>query len=196
MSRLARLLIRYFFQGIIVVSPFAITVWATYSIFDVIDTQIPDLPRGVGFLLIIGSLITLGWFASTFFISKFLFDLFDSLLERTPFIKFIYTSVKDVVESFMGEKRKFNKPVLVKIRTQPEIFQIGFKTQKELAHLGHANKVAVYIPHSYAVSGMLMIVDQENVTPLDMDPADAMKMAVSGGIAGYNDEKKPEEPHA
>jgi uncharacterized membrane protein len=43
---------------------------------------------------------------------------------------------------------------------------------------------------------MLMIVDQENVTPLDMDPADAMKMAVSGGIAGYNDEKKPEEPHA
>jgi uncharacterized membrane protein len=196
MSRLARLLIRYFFQGIIVVSPFAITVWATYSIFDVIDKQIPDLPRGVGFLLIIGSLIALGWFASTFFISKFLFDLFDSLLERTPFIKFIYTSVKDVVESFMGEKRKFNKPVLVKIRTQPEIFQIGFKTQKELSHLGHANKVAVYIPHSYAVSGMLMIVDQENVTPLDMDPADAMKMAVSGGIAGYNDEKKPEEPHA
>jgi uncharacterized membrane protein len=196
MSRLARLLIRYFFQGIIVVSPFAITVWATYSIFDVIDKQIPDLPRGVGFLLIISSLITLGWFASTFFISKFLFDLFDNLLERTPFIKFIYTSVKDVVESFMGEKRKFNKPVLVKIRTQPEIYQIGFKTQKELSQLGHANKVAVYIPHSYAVSGMLMIVDKENVTPLDMDPADAMKMAVSGGIAGYNDETKTEEPQA
>jgi uncharacterized membrane protein len=179
-----------------VVSPFAITVWATYSIFDVIDKQIPDLPRGVGFLLIIGSLIALGWFASTFFISKFLFDLFDNLLERTPFIKFIYTSVKDVVESFMGEKRKFNKPVLVKIRTQPEIYQIGFKTQKELSQLGHANKVAVYIPHSYAVSGMLMIVDKENVTPLDMDPADAMKMAVSGGIAGYNDETKTEEPQA
>jgi uncharacterized membrane protein len=198
MSRLARLLIRYFFQGIIVVSPIAITVWATYSIFDVIDKQIPDVPRGVGFLLIISSLITLGWFASTFFISKFLFDLFDSLLERTPFIKFIYTSVKDVVESFMGEKRKFNKPVLVKIRTQPEIFQIGFKTQKELAQLGHANKVAVYIPHSYAVSGMLMIVDKENVTPLDMDPADAMKMAVSGGIAGYNDDFKTQapQPHA
>jgi len=198
MSRFARLLIRYFFQGIIVVSPIAITVWATYSIFDVIDKQIPDVPRGVGFLLIISSLITLGWFASTFFISKFLFDLFDSLLERTPFIKFIYTSVKDVVESFMGEKRKFNKPVLVKIRTQPEIFQIGFKTQKELAQLGHANKVAVYIPHSYAVSGMLMIVDKENVTPLDMDPADAMKMAVSGGIAGYNDDFKTQapQPHA
>lgn len=98
----------------------------------------------------------------------------------------------------MGEKRKFNKPVLVKIRTQPEIFQIGFKTQKELAQLGHANKVAVYIPHSYAVSGMLMIVDKENVTPLDMDPADAMKMAVSGGIAGYNDDFKTQapQPHA
>jgi uncharacterized membrane protein len=196
MSRFARLLIRYFFQGIIVVSPIAITVWATYSIFDVIDKQIQGVPRGVGFLLIISSLVFLGWLANTFFISKFLIDLFDNLLERTPFIKFIYTSVKDVVESFMGEKRKFNKPVLVKIRTQPEIFQIGFKTQKELSQLGHANKVAVYIPHSYAVSGMLMIVDKENVTPLDMDPADAMKMAVSGGIAGYNDETKTEEPQA
>lgn len=194
MRRLPRLLIRYFFQGIIVVSPIAITVWATYSIFDIIDKQIPDVPRGVGFLLIISSLIALGWLANTFFISKFLIDLFDNLLERTPFIKFIYTSVKDVVESFMGEKRKFNKPVLVKIRTQPEVFQIGFKTQKELSKLKLEGKVAVYLPHAYAVSGMLMIVDEENVTPLDMDPADAMKMAVSGGIAGYNDEAKPDEP--
>lgn len=193
MSRLARLLIKYFFQGIIVISPIAVTIWATYSIFDVIDKQIPDVPRGVGFLLIVGSLIALGWLANTFFISKLLIDLFDNLLEKTPFIKFIYTSVKDVVESFMGEKRKFNKPVLVKIRTQPEVFQIGFMTQKELDKLGLTGKVAVYIPHSYAVSGMLMIVDKENVTRLDMDPADAMKMAVSGGIAGYNDDNKPKE---
>jgi uncharacterized membrane protein len=188
MRKLAALLLRYFFQGIIIISPIAVTAWAAYSIFDIIDTQIPFMPRGVGFLIVISSLIVLGWLGSTFFVWKFLIDFFDNILERTPFLKFIYGSVKDVVESFMGDKKKFNKPVLVKIRINPEVYQIGFITQKNLSKLGFENKVAVYMPHSYAVSGMLVIVDKENVTPLDINPSDAMKMAVSGGVTGYDDE--------
>lgn len=191
MRKLAALLLRYFFQGIIIISPIAVTAWAAYSIFDIIDTQIPSMPRGVGFLIVISSLIVLGWLGSTFFVWKFLIDFFDNILERTPFLKFIYGSVKDVVESFMGDKKKFNKPVLVKIRINPEVYQIGFITQKNLSKLGFENKVAVYMPHSYAVSGMLVIVDKENVTPLDINPSDAMKMAVSGGVTGYDDELDP-----
>lgn len=189
MRKFASLILRYFFQGIIIVSPIAVTAWAAYSIFDVVDTQIPSLPRGVGFLIVIGSLIVLGWLGSTFFVWKFLIDFFDNILERTPFLKFIYSSVKDVVESFMGDKKKFTQPVLVKMRISPEVFQIGFITQKDLSKLGLANKVAVYLPHSYAVSGFLVIVDKDNITPLDINPADAMKMAVSGGITGYNDDE-------
>jgi uncharacterized membrane protein len=161
-------------------------------IFDIIDTQIPSMPRGVGFLIVISSLIVLGWLGSTFFVWKFLIDFFDNILERTPFLKFIYGSVKDVVESFMGDKKKFNKPVLVKIRINPEVYQIGFITQKNLSKLGFENKVAVYMPHSYAVSGMLVIVDKENVTPLDINPSDAMKMAVSGGVTGYDEDIEAE----
>jgi Uncharacterized conserved protein len=78
----------------------------------------------------------------------------------------------------------------VKIRINPEVFQIGFMTQKDLSKLGFTDKVAVYLPHAYAVSGVLVIVDKENVTPLDMNPTDAMKMAVSGGVTGYQDEEK------
>lgn len=189
MNRIIRYLIKYLFQGIIIISPIAVTAWAIYSIFDIIDTQIPSVPRGVGFLIIIGSLMLLGWLGSTFFAWKILLDFFDTLLEKTPFVKFIYTSVKDVVESFMGEKRKFTKPVLVKIRTSPEVLQVGFITQKDLSKIGFDTKVAVYMPHAYAISGMLVIVDIENITPLDMNPTDAMKMAVSGGVAGYNEEE-------
>jgi uncharacterized membrane protein len=192
MRKLAALLLRYFFQGIIIISPIAVTAWAAYSIFDIIDTQIPSMPRGVGFLIVISSLIVLGWLGSTFFVWKFLIDFFDNILERTPFLKFIYGSVKDVVESFMGDKKKFNKPVLVKIRINPEVYQIGFITQKNLSKLGFENKVAVYMPHSYAVSGMLVIVDKENVTPLDINPSDAMKMAVSGGVTGYDEDIEAE----
>ena len=192
MRKLAALLLRYFFQGIIIISPIAVTAWAAYSIFDIIDTQIPSMPRGVGFLIVISSLIVLGWLGSTFFVWKFLIYFFDNILERTPFLKFIYGSVKDVVESFMGDKKKFNKPVLVKIRINPEVYQIGFITQKNLSKLGFENKVAVYMPHSYAVSGMLVIVDKENVTPLDINPSDAMKMAVSGGVTGYDEDIEAE----
>ena len=188
MRKIAALILRYFLQGIIIISPIAVTVWAAYSIFDIIDTRIPYVPRGVGFLIIISSLIIIGWLGSTFFIWKFLINFFDSVLERTPFLKFIYSSVKDVVESFMGDKKKFTKPVLVKIRINPEIFQIGFITQNDLAKIGLIDKVAVYLPHSYAVSGVLVIVDIANVSAIDMNPSDAMKMVVSGGMTGYEEE--------
>lgn len=191
MRKLARYILKYFFQGIIIISPIAITAWAAYSIFDFVDSKIPYLPRGLGFLLIIVSLIIIGWLGSTFFIWKFLIEFFDGILERTPFIKFIYTSVKEVVESFMGDKRKFTKPVLVRVRNNPEIFQIGFITQKDLSKLGLEDKVAVYMPHSYAVSGFLYIVNSQDVIYLkNTNPADAMKMAVSGGVAGYDDEEE------
>lgn len=189
MRKVAALLLRYFLQGLIIISPIAITAWAAYSIFDFIDTKIPSMPRGLGFVIIIISLVIIGWLGSTFLIWKVLIDFFDNILERTPFLKFIYTSVKDVVESFMGDKKKFTKPVLVKVRIQPEIFQIGFITQKDLHNINLPGKVAVYLPHSYAVSGLVYIVDAASVQPLSMNPADAMKMAVSGGIAGYDDDK-------
>ena len=189
MRYVAKLFVRYFFQGIIIIAPIAITVYAAYSIFDLIDTQIPNLPRGLGFLIVILSLILIGWLGSTFFIWKFMIEFFDTILERTPFLKFIYTSVKEVVESFMGDKRKFTKPVLVKVRTQPELFQLGFITQSDLQKMGMPGKIAVYLPHAYAISGYMVITDRENITPVDMNPADAMKMAVSGGVAGFEEEE-------
>lgn len=100
-----------------------------------------------------------------------------------------------MVESFMGDKKKFTKPVLVKVRKDPEIFQIGFVTQEDLSKIGMKGKLAVYMPHSYAVSGYLFIVSADQVTPLDMNPADAMKMAVSGGVAGYEEEDVAEKLH-
>ncbi len=188
MRKIAALVLRYFFQGIIIISPITITGWAAYSIFDFVDTKIPNLPRGLGFLVVIASLIVIGWLGSTFFVWKFLIGFFDGILERTPFLKFIYTSVKEVVESFMGDKKKFNKPVMVRVRKEPEIRQIGFITQTDLSKLNMPGRVAVYMPHSYAVSGFMYIVQAEDVLPLDMNPSDAMKMAVSGGMAGYGDD--------
>ena len=195
MRKLARFLLRNFLQGIIIISPIAVTIWAAYSIFDLIDIELPFVSkvRGLGFLIVVSSLVLIGWLGSTFLVWKFLIELFDSLLERTPFLKFIYTSVKEVVEGFMGDKRKFTKPVLVKMRTTPEVFQIGFVTQEDLHGIGLGDRIAVYMPHSYAVSGVVVIVERSSVENLDMNPADAMKMAVSGGAAGYGEDHHEEQ---
>lgn len=179
---------RYLLQGVIILSPIFITVYIAYALFDFFDTLIPGVPRGLGFLIVLLTLILIGWLGSRFLIWRILIDTFDRLLEKTPFLKIIYTSVKDFAEGFMGEKRKFTKPVLIRMSTNPEIHRVGFVTQKDLSTIGLHGKRMVYIPHSYNFSGNLFIVDAENVSPLDMKAGDAMKLAVSGGVAGFNEE--------
>lgn len=92
----------------------------------------------------------------------------------------------------MGDKKKFTHPVLVKMRNNPDVYQMGFITQNDLSKLNLNEKVAVYLPHSYAVSGVLVFVDKDNITPVKMNPADAMKMVVSGGVTGYDDDENDE----
>ncbi len=195
---LAKKIIKYLLQGIIIVAPVAITCYLIYWLFSSLDNLIPLFTKrdvfgnvignnyGLGVLIIIVSLIVIGYL-STNFITRKLFNIFDDLLEKAPGVKLIYSSVKDFFEAFAGDKRKFTKPVLVRIRNNPEIFQVGFLTQENLDYLHLDNKVAVYMPHSYAVSGYMLIVNREDITPLhNISSGDAMKMAVSGGVAGYD----------
>jgi uncharacterized membrane protein len=125
-----------------------------------------------------------------FFIGRMLFDAFDYLLQHIPGIRYLYSSIKDVMDSFVGDKKRFNKPVWVCTNTQPEVWRIGFMTQKDMAHLGMHGKSAVYLPHSYAISGYVIIVDEKSIRPITkMTAPEAMKFAVSGGVAGLEEEK-------
>jgi len=183
MRNVAALLFRSFLKGLIVLAPIAITCYLVYVIFNSVDQLIPWVPRGLGFLIIIGSVTIIGYLGTRFFIGKALFDFFDHLLERTPGIKYVYTSVKDVMSSFVGDKKRFNQPVWVRTVAEPELWRIGFLTQPDMEYLGLEGKVAVYLPHSYAISGWVVIVDAMNVKPVvSMSAAEAMKFAVSGGI--------------
>ena len=114
-------------------------------------------------------------------------DTFDYILEHTPGIKFIYTSLKDVMTSFVGDKKKFNQPVLIKTSNEPDVWRIGFLTQSDLSSVGFPNYVSVYLPHSYAVSGWVVFVLATNIVILNnVTAAQAMKFAVSGGVAGFH----------
>ena len=104
-------------------------------------------------------------------------------MDRTPVVKLVYSSVRDLLNAFVGKEKKFNQPVLVKVNTVSELEKVGFLTQEDLSDLNILDKVAVYFPHSYNFSGELFIVPKELVRPFHMAPSEAMKFIVSGGIA-------------
>jgi uncharacterized membrane protein len=187
-------ILQYLIQGILVVAPVAITAYFIYWFVSSIDNWLPiftekdDLGRpttrnyGLGFLIIAVALVVIGFLSSNF-LTKRIFNLFDDWLERTPGIKFIYSSVKDFFEAFAGNKRKFNKAVLVSI-IQPDIYQVGFITDEDAGDFGLKDYVSVYIPQSYAFAGHLFIVPKTKIRPVEhISAGDALKYAVSGGIA-------------
>lgn len=183
MRRLAALFFRSFLKGLIILAPIALTAYIIYWVFFKVDRLIPWVYPGIGFIIVISTVTIIGYLGTRFFIGKALFDFFDHLLERTPGIKFIYSSIKEVMSSFVGDKKRFNRPVWVRTHLSPEQWRIGFLTQHDMGYLGMEEKVAVYLPHSYAISGWVIVVEAENVKAVTtMSAAEAMKFAVSGGI--------------
>lgn len=202
-------LFQYFLQGLIILAPIAITIWAVTSLFNFVDNILPDLIEriapnllpndttgqpikipGLGSVVVILVVIGVGYVSSSFIVGR-LVELFDKVLERTPGIKIIYTTVKDFFEAFAGNKRKFDRSVLVSIEA-PDVWRVGFITQDDVTEFGLQEYVAVYVPQSYAFAGHLYFVKKERIRLLtDISSADAMKFAISGGVTEIDDEEEP-----
>ena len=187
-------LLNYFFQGLLVVIPIAVTIFVIYKIITWIDNllpfQIPVKLPGIGevsipclgILTIVIAVTAFGYLAK-FFVANPFFVLLERILERTPLLKIIYTSVKDLIEAFVGEKKRFNQPVLVTVNKESGVQRIGFITQKDLSVLGiSSHKMAVYLPFSYGFNGQLLIVPAENVEKIDASGTEMMKFVISGGV--------------
>jgi len=185
-----RLFLRSFIQGLIIIGPFAITVWLIWYIVFSIDNIIPSVSEkfpGLIFFTVIFGTTFIGFFGNKFIIGRLIVDGVDYVLEHIPGIKFIYTSLKDVLGSFVGDKKKFNVPVWVKTNENPEIWRMGFLTQSDMSVVNLDQMVAVYLPHSYAVSGWVIVTKYNNIKEVTgMSSAEAMKFAVSGGVAGFH----------
>jgi len=183
-------LIRYFFQGLLLISPLAITIYAIVVSLEFVDgLLIKYLTKLIGFripglgLLIIFTFITLiGVLGSSILIKPILNSL-DKLISQAPLVKIIYTSIKDFMSAFVGKDKKFTEPVLVKMNRESDIEKLGFITQHDLTLLGiDSGKVAVYLPHSYNFSGNLFIVPAINVTPIKANSTEVMKFIVTAGV--------------
>jgi uncharacterized membrane protein len=182
---LARRIVNYVLNGLLIAVPVAVTCYVIFKIFLFLDHLIPGERKypGIGIVLLLIILIVLGW-AGTKFINEPIKKRLDKLLDRIPLIKTVYKSMTDVLGAFVGSKKRFDRPVLVKLSTEMDVEVIGFITDEDLSDLGNFSKekVAVYMPMSYSISGHLIIVPRKNVSPIDKNAVDVMKYVISGGV--------------
>ena len=175
-------ILNYFFQGFLFIAPITITLYIIYISVLFVDGLIPlDIP-GLGILIIFAGITVIG-FLGSFLIRTPLSYFVNKMFERIPLVKILYSSLKDLMSAFVGQKKKFNEPVMVRLSTENTIFKLGFITERDLSMLGiREGMVAVYLPHSYNFSGNLFIVPAENVIPIKAPSSEFMKFIVSGGI--------------
>jgi len=192
---LAKRIIQYFFQGVIVIAPIAVTIYFVFWLFTAVDSILPNIfgsvvpgeegahhIPGAGILMMVIIMILIGWASSSFVISHFI-DLLGAALEKTPGVKLIYSSVKDFLKAFSGSKKKFDKPVLVNVDST-DVWRMGFITQNDASQFDLVEHVVVYVPFSYAISGMTYFVPKTNIRLVNetISSAEAMKFVISGGV--------------
>lgn len=173
---------RYFFEGLIVLLPLSATIYFLYWIFITVDGLFNFEIPGIGFLITIGIIFLSGIIASSILTRGFV-GLIHDLFGKLPLIKIIYSSIKDLIEAFVGDKKKFNKPVLVQASEWSGIELLGFVTEENLHLLGETEKVAVYIPQAYNFAGNLILVPKSNVKYIDAKAQEVMTFIVSGGLS-------------
>jgi uncharacterized membrane protein len=184
--------LKYFLRGLLVFVPIGVTIFILVYVFNGLDAlfsvllpfiKYTGLRLFVGLVVTIGGIFLIGLFASNF-VGKKLFGLLDKVFTNVPLVKMLYNAIRDLVEAFAGEKKKFDKPVLVTLGTSSYAKIIGFMTRENLDNLGLKDHVAVYLPQSYNFAGNVLIFPKEAVKSLDIESSEVMTFIVSGGVAG------------
>ncbi|HEY9081954.1 MAG: DUF502 domain-containing protein [Flavobacteriales bacterium] len=184
-----KLFLKYFFRGLLYAAPVTITIYIIIELFKFFDGLIPvgiNVP-GMGFLVLIVAITVLGVVGSSIILEP-LKSQFNQILDKAPLLKTIYSSVKDLLSAFVGSKKSFDKPVLVKMNKDSNLEKLGFVTVEDLKKIGVTDdRIGVYLPHSYNFSGNFFIVPASQVTPVkDVKSADFMKFIVSGGVTKFD----------
>lgn len=176
-----RRLAGYFLRGLVIIAPLALTVYVCFSIVTAVDGLVPISVPGAGFVITV-ALITLVGALGSNVIAASLVALIDRLLERLPFVRLLYGTAKDFFGAFVGDRKRFDTAVIVTLYPGSEAKALGFMTRRDVDLFGLVDHVAVYLPHSYAFTGQLLLVPAQHVTIVQAGSAELMTFIVSGGV--------------
>lgn len=194
MNRIGKALLNYLIKGLLIVLPIALSIYIVIWAVTTVDSWLNvnnilgvdprtgesrNIP-GLGLALVIALILTAGIFVTNF-VTEPMYNWFNRWMNRLPGLNFIYSSIKDLTEAFVGDEKKFNHPVLVEITA--DIKRVGFMTQGDLTTIGLPGDCVVYFPFSYSFAGQVCIISKDKIKTLNMSAADAMKLVVSGGVS-------------
>ena len=178
------MLVRSFVRGLLLVVPLGVTAWVLWWAFTFLDRLGPllgfDVP-GLGVAILVVAITAVGFFAGNI-LTGWIVRVIERAVDRVPIAKLIYGSIRDLLEAFVGEKKRFDRPATVSLGEGAEV--VGFVTSEDLGWLGREGRVAVYFPQSYNFAGNMALFDRARVTPLEADAAAVMQFIVSGGVSG------------
>lgn len=203
-------ILRFFFQGLLILLPFVITIYLVFLIFTALNETVftaagsliayfsPKLEPGLTATLL-GTLltlvaITLTGIAGSLYLTRYLMGAVDQLMERIPVVKMLYNSLKDLFNALLGDKKSFDKPVLVYLDQSRTIKAMGFMTSEDLGQFGLKDDVAVYLPQSYNFAGNLIIVSREQIEPLEAEAGKVTTFVVSGGVSATDNKEVKHQP--
>ncbi len=190
-------LLSYFLQGLLYLAPIGITVYIIFQVIvffdgflrDILDGIIGFHIPGLGLIIMILFITFLGYIGQTIIARPFRI-FFRRILHRLPLIELIYSAINDFFSAVVGKEKKFNKPVMVRISSEPVVERLGFITEDDLKKFGLNDKIAVLFPFSYTFSGEMLIVPVSEVKTLNLPAREVMKFIVSGGVAEVNENVK------
>jgi uncharacterized membrane protein len=194
-----KIILRNFINGILTIVPIILVVYVVYKTFLFLDGILGNVLKpylkddyipGIGLLGTFALITILGWL-STKFLTGAIFRLIDSLLEKIPIVKIIYSVIKDTINSFLGEKKSFSKVAIITI-PGTEIKSLGFIMTEDLESFYDPLKdyVAVYIQQTFQVAGFTFLIPKEELEIIDVKPEDAMKFILSGGMTSKKGKQK------
>lgn len=182
-----------FLKGLIVVLPITLTfyllIWASVTVESLFGSGLKFLLGkelyipGFGILLTIILVFLVGLLVSHYFTARF-FKLFTNLLEKVPLIKAIYNPLKDLMALLPGKasnQTKVQRVVMVPIDAMGG-YAFGFVTREELSGLPLPHLVPVYIPYSYMLGGMTLLVPKDKLIKVDMPVDQALKLSVTAWL--------------
>ena len=177
-------LLKNFLRGLVIVVPIALTVYIVYQTFLALDRLLAPWVEtpGLGIAIILAAIVVIGALASNFVIRRTL-GVTEMIFTRAPIVRIIYAAIKDLLEAFVGNKRRFDRPVSVLLAEGTDVRFFGFVTRDDLSDMAMPDHVAVYLPFSYTWDGCLVVVPRSRVTPLTSDSASIMSLVVSGGVS-------------
>lgn len=177
------ILVKNFLRGCLIVVPAVATLYVLYVVVHAVDRLLGLRVPGLGFAVMVLLITAIGSIASNV-IGRRLLELPDRILGRLPFVKLLYTSLRDFMAALVGERRSFDRPVLVSLDDRDQLKALGFITRDDLTALGLLDHVAVYMPQSINFAGQLLIVPRARVRAIEIATAEVLPIIISGGMAG------------